>query len=490
MEPEYGNRVSDPVYGSILLSDLELRVIDTPVFQRLRNIKHLGLAHMVYPSAGFSRFSHSIGVCYLTGRMLDVLRAKGCLRSRRRIGQLIQKYRLAGLLHDIGHYPFSHCIEEAARDFFTGKLYNGQGRREAQPGQSPEQQNQALPHTEVGRSALENDPQLKKLLTDHGFPPAEVADIFTREKVNPLDDLISSDLDADRIDSLLRSSLHTGLPYGTIDSDYLVSQIDLKNDQICFSGKAVKAVEHFLISRYFDYAKVAWHRTVAAFELMLKDVVSALIESEAVKCSEPDIRKKIENEEWVEFDDNSIMSDIKGILKDPDKHAEPVRLKASAIVNRRPPKLVAEVESFAPRGGQTARNFDGYLRQLRDKKDELQRTHGIPETQWFEWTSLGRLSFTELPSQLPTSDALVRDPDELRASERLCTRILDCEGKPGSIIDNATSMMPELSKYALYVIRLYVLFPDQKQESDSRMEITNAFRQTMPDLPWTHIKMT
>lgn len=241
MDTVYNKRVSDPVYGSCLLSSLELKVIDTPVFQRLRNIKHLGMAHFVYPSASFSRFSHSIGVLGLAGRMLEVLRAKRCLNEMDQEPQyIIKKYRLAALLHDVGHYPFSHCMEEAARDYFNAKKITPEGEQDHEPDLDPAIQKQALPHEQVGRLIVERDPELSALLAKNQIDPSEVADIFAGEKHLPLASLIRSDLDADRIDYLLRSSLHTGLPYGSIDLDYLISEIDFKGGRFVFRERQLK----------------------------------------------------------------------------------------------------------------------------------------------------------------------------------------------------------------------------------------------------------
>lgn len=103
---KFAKRIADPVYGTIGLTKLETQVIDTRVFQRLRNVKHLGLAYLVYPAADFSRFAHSLGVCHVTGLLLDALNAADANLS---VDEL-QKYRLAGLLHDIGHYPLSHAL--------------------------------------------------------------------------------------------------------------------------------------------------------------------------------------------------------------------------------------------------------------------------------------------------------------------------------------------------------------------------------------------
>jgi HD superfamily phosphohydrolase len=239
-------RIADPVHGTIGLSALEARVISTRAFQRLRNVKQLGLAHYVFPGADYSRFSHSLGVCHLTGRMIDTL--KNFISSSGRqvdpehdLGNdnVVQLYRLAGLLHDLGHYPFSHTTEHAGRSHYRGKGVA------------------FIRHEEVGKQVLLNDSELRTILEEDGLSADTIASIFTRETMTPYSRVISSDLDADRMDYLLRNAHHTGLPYGLVDLDYLLTQFRLDNTpQVCLSHRALKTADHFLLGRYFDYQQV------------------------------------------------------------------------------------------------------------------------------------------------------------------------------------------------------------------------------------------
>ena len=111
-------RIADPVYGTIGLSEAELRVVSTKPFQRLRNVKHLGLVDYVFPGATYARFSHCLGACHLTGRILESLK----LSNTQIDGEKIQRYRMAALLHDIGHYPFSHVMEGPVKDHYQAQM--------------------------------------------------------------------------------------------------------------------------------------------------------------------------------------------------------------------------------------------------------------------------------------------------------------------------------------------------------------------------------
>ena len=117
-------RIHDPVHKTISLSDVEEDIIASRTFQRLRNVKQLGLADFVFPGAGYSRLSHCVGVCHVTGRILSALADNAGLKLE---VAKIQAYRLAALLHDIGHYPFSHAMEEAIQDHAAKPLLENHG---------------------------------------------------------------------------------------------------------------------------------------------------------------------------------------------------------------------------------------------------------------------------------------------------------------------------------------------------------------------------
>ncbi len=287
----YARRISDPVHDTIGLSDVEVEIIGSRAFQRLRNVKQLGLANLVFPGADYSRLSHCIGVCHVTGRILSAL-AANCPELKLDPAK-IQAYRLAGLLHDIGHYPFSHAMEDAIQNYAAKPLIENGGVAI-----------KTLNHERVGKYILETDPEIGAILGDHHVEPASISAIFNRSQPESLTNLISSDFDADRIDYLLRTAHFSGLPYGGIDLEYLLTQLRLDGEgRVCLTRKAICAADHFLLSRYFDYQQVSYHKTVAALEIVLKDVISAIIASGWIDCSEDEVRKSIVDGSWAQFDD-------------------------------------------------------------------------------------------------------------------------------------------------------------------------------------------
>jgi HD superfamily phosphohydrolase len=317
-------RIADPVHGSIGLSALEIEIINTSAFQRLRNIKHLGLAHLVFPGADFSRFAHSLGVCHVTGMILSSLRnhAKGKLKDEN-----IQTYRLAGLLHDIGHYPFSHAMEDAVENYYKGQLLST-GTIEY------------LNHEEVSKEILLHDKEIKEILDRYGIDPRSIYSIFNREPVTrkgktaEFANLVSSDLDADRIDYMLRTAHNSGLPYGQVDLTYLLSQLRVdKDNRICLTSKAMRTAEHFLLCRYFDYQQVAFHKTVAGLEWVLKDLLAKLLETGIIACDSKWVNGAIQAGEWNTFDDAMVTNKIRELNATTDSKV--VKIMCASVLKRK-----------------------------------------------------------------------------------------------------------------------------------------------------------
>ena len=164
-------RIADPVHGTIELSQLEFDLLSTRSFQRLRNVKQLGLAHLVFPGADYSRLSHSLGVNHVTGTILDSLRRNSGTKIKDKEYEL---YRLAGLLHDVGHYPYSHTFENAVSTFYQGSSQpdlfaysagTSQGEEGATPAEADDHTWTSLNHEDVGRELLDHDPEISRVLT-------------------------------------------------------------------------------------------------------------------------------------------------------------------------------------------------------------------------------------------------------------------------------------------------------------------------------------
>ena len=463
-------RIADPVHKTVGLNQLETKIISTRAFQRLRYVKHLGLAHLVFPGADYSRLSHCIGVCHVTGRILESLKANSSVQIT---DEEYTKYRLAGLLHDIGHYPFSHAFEDAVKQFYGSRI-SETALDDSAGSKSTQQTDEGyLEHEDVGEHLLTNDDEIQEIMDCHSVEPRAIYSIFTREDPPRFANLISSELDADRIDYMLRTSLHTGLPYGSVDIEYILSQtvLDSKN-RICLTPKALHAAEHFILGRHFDYQSVSFHKTVAASELVLKDAITYLISHDKFDCSSSGVKQMITSGKWYEFDDSLVMQSIREAI--PDTGGSDL-IKMESLSKRRPPKLIGSVEFMGARD-----NLDQHRLVVRDLNricEELSSEFSIDRRLWYVWDSGGR-SLTKVSSHVPISASpFDYEQDELQQG----IRIQDgSDSKP--IVNVKRSLMSILAQQTSYCSRLYVLLPDGR-ESD-RAEITKRASRKIDHGDW------
>ncbi len=230
-----GKIINDPVYGFLRFPEPELlQLIDHPWFQRLRHIKQMGMAALVYPGAVHTRFHHSLGACHLMGKALDELRTKGINISK----DECLAARIAALLHDIGHGPFSHALEHT----LVGGIPH-----------------ETLSHIIMTRLNAEMGGMLEKAIQvfDHSY------------HLRYLHQLVSSQLDVDRMDYLNRDSFYTGVSEGVIGYDRILQMLTVHDNELVVEEKGVHSVEKFIIARRMMYQQVYLHKTVLGSELML-----------------------------------------------------------------------------------------------------------------------------------------------------------------------------------------------------------------------------
>jgi HD superfamily phosphohydrolase len=241
----------DPLWNTISVEPFAVRLIDTPAFQRLRNVRQLGLAYLVYPGATHTRFEHALGTYHLARRALALLEEQGALEGPAREDALI--VRAAALLHDIGHYPFSHALEEIG----------------------------ALHHEEVARQLVTAGPLAGLLTSTIGADaPARVIALVRGESASPLQGLISGSLDLDKIEYLRRDAFMCGVTYGAVDADRLLHSLTVVRDpesgteRIGIIEKGLAALESLLFAKYQMYRNVYWHHGVRSATAMYKRLVA------------------------------------------------------------------------------------------------------------------------------------------------------------------------------------------------------------------------
>lgn len=244
--------IRDPLWDNIRVDRAVMRLVDTPTVQRLRYIRQLGHAFLVYPGATHSRFEHALGTYHLTKLALRALSERGELAQVAEEDQLA--VRLAALLHDIGHYPFSHALEEAG----------------------------FLHHEALGVQYLAQG-DLAQGLATFGVSDLEsrIGALIRGRSRSPLAGLISGSLDLDKIEYLSRDARMCGVPYGAVDVDRLMSSISListgAGSEIGVHEKGVSALESLLFAKYQMYRNVYWHHAVRAATCMFKRAVCTAV---------------------------------------------------------------------------------------------------------------------------------------------------------------------------------------------------------------------
>ncbi len=231
--------INDPVYGFISLpNDLIYDLVEHPWFQRLRNIRQLGLSSLVYPGAVHSRFQHSLGAMYLTGQAVHTLRSKGT-----EISPAEEEAVLAAiLLHDIGHGPFSHALEHSLIE--------------------------DMPHETMSLLIME------ELNKEMGGRLTDAISIFRGEYPRKFfHDLVTGQMDMDRMDYLRRDSFFTGVIEGSVGSDRIIRMLNVSEDRLVVDEKGIYSVEKFLIARRMMYWQVYNHRTVVSAEKLLTNLL-------------------------------------------------------------------------------------------------------------------------------------------------------------------------------------------------------------------------
>jgi len=219
--------IRDPLYGYLELSDEETRILNSDHMQRLRRVKQLGFSSLVYPGATHNRFEHSLGVMHLTGRFADSLE----LEDEKR-----RELRMAALLHDAGHGPFSHTSEIIAED----------------KGKSHEDYSCEIADRIDGKHSL-NTLNIKKII---------------RGKTE-LGSIVAGDIDADRMDYLMRDAHASGLEYGQIDYETIIRCAKVKSGKLVYSSKAIEALESLFTSRFHMYKTLYDHHTARITKMML-----------------------------------------------------------------------------------------------------------------------------------------------------------------------------------------------------------------------------
>ena len=267
--------VKDPIYGYIRLTEVEKNVIDTLAVQRLRRIRQLAGAEYVYPAANHTRFEHVLGAMYLAGVVADNLPVNLSLEEK-------QKIRLAALLHDVGHAPFSHLFEPMLLKFLHRT------------------------HEDMS-SWIISDSELTEVISAQGYDPKELSGLAVGKHGTSdkrfLGQIISSSFDVDKMDFVVRDSYHTGAGYGSVDVFRLIYTMDILDGNLAVDITALPTLESLILARLESFRAIYFHRACRAVQMMLLRALDlAKDDLQILGIQNPD--------QYLEWDDFSVWSKL------------------------------------------------------------------------------------------------------------------------------------------------------------------------------------
>lgn len=317
--------LNDPIYGFITIKyPILLQLIDHPYFQRLNRIKQLGLSYLVYPGAHHTRFHHAIGAMHLMQQAIEVLKVKGVeIFEEEEIGVLA-----AILLHDIGHGPFSHALEHT--------LVSGVNHEDL-----------SIILMDKLNQEFEGKLDLAIQIFRNSYPK-----MFLHQ-------LVSSQLDMDRLDYLKRDSFYSGVSEGVVSSDRILNMLNVHEDQLVIEEKGIYSIEKFIVARRLMYWQVYLHKTVLAAENLLVEILKRanylasqgeeLFASPVLKnflynnYSKADFEKEEVIEQFTRLDDSDIYSAIKAWSTHSDKTLSVI---SRNLIDRKLPKISIQKTPF------------------------------------------------------------------------------------------------------------------------------------------------
>jgi uncharacterized protein len=440
--------VIDAIHGDIGLNGDEWRIVNTPAFQRLRGLKQLGMGHLTYPNATHTRFAHSLGVFKIMRRIAEL----GDLQLS---DDDKAELRLAALLHDIGHYPYSHLMEMVDRVELTEDIIDlpGSDSFEEELGLIVDiEKPRSYPHHEaLGQLILTRQSDLLEAV---GGPDRarRIGLIFSKESADQrLSKLIHSSLDMDRLDYLLRDARAAGVPYGEIDLHYLLHNIRAApSGRVGVSKKALSAAEHFLLARVFMYRTVYYHKTTFGFEEACRQLLKRC--KHKGLCGVPRSGNEIEDicagERLSVFTDSFLDAIIQEAATSQDVI---IRALGKTIVSRRAPKLVFEVSEFTEKrpGGVTL--CDYFFTECKARLAALAGAVGLPVGQ-FLICAPKPIKVEERGSHFTINEA--RDLQEEEREELIMIFVGE---EPTSIVDVPNTLINHCANRMQTTRRLYVV---------------------------------
>ncbi len=383
--------IVDPIHNFIRVYETELKIIDSPIFQRLRRIRQLSGAHLTYPSAQHSRFEHSLGVMHIAGQAANALKEKGLLNSDQ-----IQNIRLAALLHDVGHGPFSHLFEEVL------------------------QEKRKISHEQMGKEIILKS-EIGDTLSKSGFDKKFITKLaFGDTKYRFVNEIVSGSLSADMMDYLQRDGYFTGAEHAKIDHQRIIQSLDVYKSKLALDRSALYSFESMVLSRYQMFKAVYFHKTVRSAEVMML---------ESIRLADDQLGfTSLNLDEYVKMTDEFVVAQILSLSTHTDELRRAKQF-AEDYQNRKLLKCIYE--------------------QLTNKKFTKSKENKIKQ----DIAKKSKVSINEIFVDTTTTSSLPLTPSK----EKSKSIILVTEGSTKSVREMPFSKIPMVSSIAgsMNIIRIY-----------------------------------
>ena len=468
-----GKLVVDSIHGDIPLTDREVQVIDTASFQRLRKLKQLAMSQMAYPNATHTRFAHSLGALAIMERITKIAKASGQIKLSRKQEEDL---RLAALLHDIGHYPYSHLMERIDKVKLIKEQVEGATVAEKT---LLDRSGEPYPeHDLVGTYIVTEQSDLIKALGGKRRAKA-IANLFgpkrptESKKSLQLSKLVHSSLDMDRLDYLLRDSKATGVPYGQIDINYLLNNLKVSpSGMLGISEKAIPAAEQFLLARFFMHRTVYYHKTTFGMEEVCRQLLRRLRAQGKYEIPKDgkDVKELVTSKALGTFTDAYVDRIIQEAVNDEN---QVVRALASSIQRRRPPQRLKEVNIL-----RSSQERNGHHAGTTFKINCKHNLHKLANDFHIH---LEQFLLCETPSlRLEKRGPLVAAEEAMRTNwkeeEELIKVFVADESEPKSLVDIPYSLLSKCAGLFFQSFRLYVVY-----EGEDKDDVISQLRKRVKD---------
>lgn len=460
--------IYDVLYGFIPITEWEEKIINSPYFQRLRWIKQLGFANYIFPGAEHNRFAHVIGVMH---SMDEMLRALGLAvsdhelfnaRCKSPAAMLHKSLRVAALLHDIGTFPFSHSIEFA---------YIRHGIDHRRGGKSSK--NLPNNHEHLGSFIIKNtrnEGGITQILQHYDFDVKLISKMIKGDSPDLIaNQLMHSDLDADRMDYLMRDAHYTGIKYGQFDRDYVLANLvtytagkDTSGAQKGFGVResAIHAVEDFLIARFAWYSQVIKNRGSAKFDIMASHIAEAFLEHDLIHQFHDLLGMIEENDErffwWNDIYFMNRCQEVRHQKLFEKKFRNPkIAELTEMLLYRRPPKTVHH-PLFEPRllksdlSNSEKNKLIAKIQRLVANFETVLKKHGTGN----EWI-LADIPQKDIVFTRPMGQLIQKGSSDHLYFERDPIKVVSKFGKPSLLVERENTLMKHLASFTNFIPSVY-----------------------------------